>query len=116
MNYAEFHQRSIEDKAAFWGEQARLIDWHKTPEQVLDFSNPPFARWFVDGELNLSHNCIDRHLAERAEQNAIVWLSTEINCALLAEKPAVQAAFDDLGARGPWPAGIAERSPAGAGV
>ena len=99
MNYAEFHQRSIEDKAAFWGEQARLIDWHKTPEQVLDFSNPPFARWFVDGELNLSHNCIDRHLAERAEQNAIVWLSTEINCALLAEKPAVQAAFDDLGAR-----------------
>ena len=99
MNYAEFHQRSIEDKAAFWGEQARLIDWHKTPEQVLDFSNPPFARWFVDGELNLSHNCIDRHLAERAEQNAIVWLSTEINRALLAEKPAVQAAFDDLGAR-----------------
>ena len=99
MNYAEFHQRSIEDKAAFWGEQAQLIDWHKAPEQVLDFNNPPFARWFVDGELNLSHNCIDRHLAERAEQNAIVWLSTEINRALLAEKPAVQAAFDDLGAR-----------------
>lgn len=98
MQYAEFHHRSIADKEVFWAEQARLIDWHRPPQHILDFSNPPFARWFPDGELNLAHNCIDRHLAERAEQNAIVWLSTEINQALLQQQPAIQAAFTRLGA------------------
>ena len=75
--YAEFHRRSIEQREEFWAEQARLIDWHKDFRQVLDFSRPPFAKWFVGGETNLCHNAIDRHLATRGEQKALVYISTE---------------------------------------
>ena len=49
---------------AFWREQAALIDWQKPFAQVLDYSKPPFARWFVGGETNLCHNAVDRHLAD----------------------------------------------------
>ena len=52
-NYAQFYRRSIESRDAFWSEQAQLIDWHKPFESVVDFSRPPFARWFVGGETNL---------------------------------------------------------------
>ena len=75
--YAEFHRRSIESPEAFWGEQARLIDWHRPFDQVLDFSRPPFARWFVGGLTNLCHNAIDRHLAARGAQPALIYVSTE---------------------------------------
>jgi propionyl-CoA synthetase len=78
-DYAAFHRRSIEDRDAFWGEQAALIDWHKPFEQVCDYSNPPFAKWFDGGQTNLCHNAIDRHLAERADQNALIFVSTETN-------------------------------------
>src|SRR6478672_7663421 len=77
--YKEFHRRSIEQPEAFWGEQAKLIDWHKPFGQVLDYSRPPFARWFVGGETNLCHNAVDRHLASRSEQKALVWISTEVD-------------------------------------
>ncbi len=77
--YREFHRRSIEDKEGFWSEQARLIDWHKPFGKVLDYSRPPFARWFIGGETNLCHNALDRHLAARGEQKALVWISTEVN-------------------------------------
>jgi propionyl-CoA synthetase len=75
--YRAFHARSINDREGFWGEQAALIDWHKPFERVLDFSRPPFARWFVGGETNLCHNAVDRHLAARGDQPALVYLSTE---------------------------------------
>ena len=68
--YREFHRRSIEERDTFWSEQANLIDWHRPFEQVLDYSNPPFAKWFVGGETNLCHNAVDRHLAERADPDA----------------------------------------------
>ncbi len=74
-----FHKRSIEEKESFWGEQAQLIEWFKPPEQVLDFSNPPFAKWYVGGKTNLCHNAIDRHLAARGNQRALVYISTETN-------------------------------------
>src|SRR5256714_12938978 len=77
--YREFHRRSLADRDAFWREQAALIHWQRPFEQVLDYSRPPFARWFVGGETNLCHNAIDRHLAARAEQKALVWISTEVN-------------------------------------
>jgi propionyl-CoA synthetase len=78
-NYAEFHRRSIEDRDAFWAEQAALIDW-KTPfTQVCDYSNPPFARWYVGGTTNLCHNAVDRHVAARGDQNALIFVSTETN-------------------------------------
>ena len=75
--YQEFHRRSIEDRDAFWGEQARLVDWHKPYEKVLDYAKPPFAKWFVGGEINLCHNAVDRHLKDRANQPALIYISTE---------------------------------------
>ena len=77
MSYQEFHKSSIENPAQFWAEQAKLIDW-KTPfTEVLDYSTPPFAKWFKGGLTNLCHNAIDRHLATRGDQVALVAVSTE---------------------------------------
>jgi len=78
-SYAEFYRRSIEDRDAFWAEQARAIEWHRPFEQVCDYSRPPFARWFVGGETNLCHNAVDRHARDRGEQNALIWVSTEVD-------------------------------------
>ena len=75
--YADFHRRSIEDREAFWTEEAQRIHWHRPFDQVLDFSKPPFARWFVGGQTNLCYNAIDRHLATRGDQPALVYISTE---------------------------------------
>jgi propionyl-CoA synthetase len=75
--YRAFHRRSIEDKDGFWAEQAKLIDWHRPFDQVLDYSRPPFAKWFVGGQTNLCHNAVDRHLAARGGQKALVFVSTE---------------------------------------
>ena len=75
--YADFHQRSITDRDGFWSEQAQLIDWQTPFEQVCDYANPPFAKWFVGGKTNLCHNAVDRHLATRADQNALIFVSTE---------------------------------------
>ncbi|HEU5175921.1 MAG TPA: propionate--CoA ligase [Burkholderiales bacterium] len=76
--YREFHRRSIADREGFWAEQAKLVHWNKPFTKVLDYSRPPFARWFVGGETNLCYNAVDRHLASRAEQKALVWISTEV--------------------------------------
>jgi len=77
--YREFHRRSIQDRDGFWTEQAKLIHWQRPFQKVLDYSNPPFARWFVGGETNLCHNAVDRHLASRGDQKALVWISTEVD-------------------------------------
>jgi propionyl-CoA synthetase len=79
MRFDDFYQRSIGDRDGFWAEQAELIEWHKPPQQVCDYSNPPFARWFAGGLTNLCHNAVDRHLAARADQNALIAISTETN-------------------------------------
>ena len=78
-SYKDFHRRSIEDKEGFWAEQARLVDWHKPFTRVLDYSRPPFARWFLGGETNLCHNALDRHLEARGAQKALVYISTEVD-------------------------------------
>ena len=77
--YKEFHQHSIAHPDEFWAEQAKLIGWHRPFSKVLDYAKPPFAKWFVGGETNLCFNAVDRHLAERAEQIALVYVSTETN-------------------------------------
>jgi propionyl-CoA synthetase len=79
VNYKDFHRRSLAERDAFWAEEARLVDWHKPFGKVLDYSRPPFARWFVGGETNLCHNAVDRHLAARGGQTALVWISTEVD-------------------------------------
>ena len=75
--YKAFHERSIKDPQGFWAEQAQLIEWQKPFDQVLDYSNPPFAKWFVGGKTNLCHNAVDRHLKDRADQQALIAVSTE---------------------------------------
>jgi propionyl-CoA synthetase len=76
-SFAEFHRRSIEQPDAFWAEQAKLVDWQTPPKQICDYSRPPFARWFVGGTTNLCHNAVDRHLKDRADQAALIYVSTE---------------------------------------
>ena len=78
-SYDAFYRRSLDDREGFWGEQAKLIDWHVPPTQVCDYSKPPFAHWFEGGLTNLCHNAVDRHLAERADQPALIYVSTETN-------------------------------------
>ena len=75
--YAAFHRRSIEDRDGFWRDEAGLVDWQTPFTQVLDYTRPPFAKWFVGGRTNLCHNAVDRHLAERGDQQALVYISTE---------------------------------------
>ncbi len=78
MNYGDYHRRSIGERDAFWSEQARLIEWQRPFDQVLDYSRPPFARWFIGGLTNLCHNAVDRHLAARSDQAALIYVSTEV--------------------------------------
>ncbi len=75
--YADFHRRSIEDRDGFWSEQAQLIDWKSQPTQICNYDKPPFAQWFVGGTTNLCHNAVDRHLKDRADQAALIFVSTE---------------------------------------
>jgi propionyl-CoA synthetase len=75
--YADFHRRSLTDRDGFWTEQSLLIDWEQPFDQVCDYGKPPFARWFVGGRTNLCHNAVDRHLVDRPDQNALIWVSTE---------------------------------------
>jgi propionyl-CoA synthetase len=100
----EFHRRSIEHRDAFWSEQARLIDWQRPFDKVLDYSRPPFARWFPGGTTNLCHNAVDRHLTVRGDQNALIWISTEVDKTaaftyrqLHAEVNRVAAMMEELG-------------------
>jgi len=75
--YREFHAKSITDPSGFWADEARLIDWNAPFKQVLDYSQPPFAKWFVGGTTNLCHNAVDRHLAARGDDPALIYVSSE---------------------------------------
>ncbi|MCH8168345.1 MAG: acetate--CoA ligase, partial [Proteobacteria bacterium] len=74
--YREMYQASIDDPEAFWGEHGKRLDWIKPYTKVgntsFDYDNITIE-WFADGTLNVAANCIDRHLATRAEQTAIIW-------------------------------------------
>ncbi|SNX28464.1 propionyl-CoA synthetase [Polynucleobacter meluiroseus] len=79
MSYKSEHERSIKNPDDFWGEQAKLIHWEKPFTRVLNYSNPPFATWFEGGLTNICYNAVDRHLLDRAEQAALIAVSTETN-------------------------------------
>ncbi len=79
MKYADFYRQSIERPEAFWAEQAMLIDWERPFDKVCEYDHPPFANWFVGGRTNLCHNAVDRHLKTRASQNALIFVSTEVD-------------------------------------
>jgi propionyl-CoA synthetase len=75
--YRRVHARSLDDPQGFWAEQAALVHWARPFERVLDYSRPPFAKWFVGGETSLCYNAVDRHLDTRGDQPALVYISTE---------------------------------------
>ncbi|CAM3495684.1 putative acetyl-CoA synthetase of the propionate catabolism operon with firefly luciferase-like ATPase domain [Xenorhabdus nematophila F1] len=79
MSFQDFYQHSIDDPSAFWAEQARRIHWQQPFEQVLDHSNPPFARWFCGGKTNLCYNAVDRWLESQPDARALIAISTETN-------------------------------------
>ena len=69
------HEEAATDPEAYWLEQARSrITWFTEPTRGLDDSNPPFYKWFSDGELNISYNCLDRHLGDHGDQVAYHWV------------------------------------------
>jgi propionyl-CoA synthetase len=71
--YREIFQSSLDDPAAFWAQAAQAVSWTKEPQRILDDDNPPFYRWFPDAELNTCANALDRHIAERGDQTALIY-------------------------------------------
>ena len=72
MSFEEFYKESIDQPHAFWQKEAALVDWQTPFSQVLDYSTPPFAKWFVDGKTNLCHNAIDRWAASQGDSPALI--------------------------------------------
>src|SRR5690606_11960245 len=72
--YRELFEASIRDPNAFWADAAKAVTWTREPQQVLDDTNPPFYRWYPDGELNTCANALDRHVdGGRADQPALIY-------------------------------------------
>jgi acetyl-CoA synthetase len=70
--YRKLYEHAQANPEAFWAEEAKRLDWFEPPKQTLDWQ-PPHAKWFVGGKLNVSHNCVDRHLEKNANKPAILW-------------------------------------------
>jgi acetyl-CoA synthetase len=102
---AEAYERAAGDRLGFWAEQAERLDWGQRWDEVLDWSDPPFAKWFVGGTLNASVNCLDRHVsAGRGDRVAFHWVgepegdSRDITYAdLLADVSRAANALSELG-------------------
>ncbi|MGJ8527592.1 acetate--CoA ligase [Maritalea sp.] len=78
--YKKMYEQSVNDPDGFWGEAAKRLDWMKTPTKIKNtsFEHPDVSiKWYEDGELNVSVNCIDRHLPDRADQVALIWEGDE---------------------------------------
>jgi acetyl-CoA synthetase len=74
--YKALYQQSVSDPEGFWAEQGKRVDWIKPYAKIKDVSyakDDLHIRWYYDGVLNVSANCIDRHLAKRGDQTAIIW-------------------------------------------
>ncbi len=94
--YLAKYKQSLESPDAFWAEVAERIDWYKKPTRIRDvnFDIDDFRiRWFEDGELNVSVNCIDRHLAERGDKTALIWEPDDPNA------PAQSVTYRELSQR-----------------
>ena len=78
--YEEMYKQSIDDPENFWAEQAEKVDWTKKWDKVMDYNfNTADIKWYLGGKLNVTYNCIDRHLEERGDQKAIIWESDDPN-------------------------------------
>lgn len=76
--YQSLYQESIEDPETFWADQSQALDWMRPWEQVLDSSEKPFYKWFVGGQLNVSSNCVDRHIAGADRNKAAIIFEGEM--------------------------------------
>jgi acetyl-CoA synthetase len=70
--YRAMYTRAAQNPEEFWGEQAKLLHWFEPPAKTLEW-DPPHAKWFTGGKLNVSHNCLDRHLEKNANKPALLW-------------------------------------------
>jgi acetyl-CoA synthetase len=102
----EVYERAAADPQAWWAEQAEALHWFSPWEQILDDSNPPFYKWFVGGTLNVSYNCLDRHVEQgRGERVAFHWRGEDgeqrdiTYAELLAEVQRLANALKDQGVR-----------------
>src|SRR3954467_4473306 len=72
------YEEADADYTGFWEKQAETLDWSKKWDKVIDDSDPPFYKWFVGGELNVCHNCVDRHVeAGNGDRVAYYWHGEE---------------------------------------
>ncbi|MGH9792373.1 MAG: AMP-binding protein, partial [Candidatus Acidiferrales bacterium] len=76
VEYEELYKQALDDPEHFWAERATLIDWFTPPEKTLEW-NPPHAKWFIGGKVNVSYNCLDRHLLKNGNKPAITWESED---------------------------------------
>jgi propionyl-CoA synthetase len=79
MTFADFYRLSITDPATFWASEAKRIEWHQPYSKVLNYSKPPFTKWFVGGQTNLCHNAVDRWVETQGDKPALIAISTETN-------------------------------------
>src|SRR4051794_37615424 len=71
----EAYERASQDREAFWAEAAERLSWDQKWDRVLDWDDPPFAKWFVGGKLNAAYNCVDRHVeAGAGDKVAVPWV------------------------------------------
>jgi len=70
--YDKLYRESIDSPETFWPRMANELHWHKKWDQLLDWSNPPFAKWFVGGKINIAYNCLDRHLTTHRKNKAAI--------------------------------------------
>ena len=78
--YKEEYQKSVENPEAFWNDVANTFQWKQKWDKTLEWEfNTPSVKWFINGKLNITENCLDRHLEERGDQTAIIWEANDIN-------------------------------------
>jgi acetyl-CoA synthetase len=76
--YERLYRLSLDDPETFWGKQAESISWFHPPRMVFDhdYDNVDFS-WYLGGRLNACYNCVDRHLEDKGDQDAIIWVKDE---------------------------------------
>ena len=77
QHFEAVYRQSMDEPNDFWREQAKLVDWFRPFDEVCDYSQPPFVKWFAGGQINLCHNAVDRHAAVRGNAAALIFVSTE---------------------------------------
>jgi propionyl-CoA synthetase len=77
QHFEAVYRQSMDEPNDFWREQAQLVDWFRPFDEVCDYSQPPFVKWFAGGQINLCHNAVDRHAAVRGNDAALIFVSTE---------------------------------------